>query len=69
MLFRRRTRTRAILLLIAVLLFLYWRGSRAITKENELQCKYHFVYAVCKQTGQATEIPSFWDVIKNGASF
>jgi len=66
---KKKMRTKLIWLAIVVLAFIYWRGSRTITKEKNLECEYHLVYAVCKQKGKATELPTFMDVLKAGIKF
>lgn len=63
---RKRMRTKIILVVILVLGFLFWRGSKAVTKERKLDCTYHLVYAVCK--GNA-KLPSFVEVLKAGVKF
>ena len=62
-------RTKLILIALVVLGFLYYRGTKAIAQEKNLECKYHLVYALCKQKGQATTLPSIFDVIKAGTKF
>ena len=69
MFFRRRIRNRILLVILAVLIVIYWRGTKAVIKQNNLECEYHIVYAVCKQIGKATELPSLWDVLSAGAKF
>jgi hypothetical protein len=66
---RRKIRSKIILLVLIALAFIYWRGTKAIASEKNLECKYHVVYAVCKQKGQATNLPSIWEVLKAGAKF
>ena len=65
----KKMRTKIIYLAIAVLIFVYWRGVKAISAEKNLECNYHLVYAVCKQKGKATELPTFFEVLKAGAKF
>ena len=62
-------RSKLILIAVVVLAFLYYRGTKAIAVEKNLECKYHAVYAICKQKGQATTLPSIWEVLKAGTKF
>ena len=69
MLMRRKMRNRIILLLLIAVVFIYWRGAKMYVKANDLDCRYHFAYAVCKQVGGPTKVPSLWDVLAAGAKF
>lgn len=69
MLFRKKMRKKIILVLILVFAFVYWRGTKEYIKANNLECERHVVYAVCKQIGQATIVPSLLDVLKEGVKF
>ncbi|OGE83176.1 MAG: hypothetical protein A3B10_01550 [Candidatus Doudnabacteria bacterium RIFCSPLOWO2_01_FULL_44_21] len=69
MLFRRKIRNKIILVGLIVFLFIYWRGTKAYTKQNNLECERHIVYAVCKQLGKSTTVPTLWDVLKAGVRF
>ncbi|OGE81437.1 MAG: hypothetical protein A3H72_01210 [Candidatus Doudnabacteria bacterium RIFCSPLOWO2_02_FULL_48_8] len=66
---KKRMRSKLILLVLFALAFLYWRGTKAIANEKNLECEWHLVYAICKQKGKATELPSIFDVLKAGAKF
>lgn len=66
---RRRLRSKLIVIALIVLGFVYWRGVKALAVQKNLECKYHLVYAVCKQKGQATTLPSIWEVLKAGSKF
>lgn len=65
---RKKMRTRIILIVIVVLGFLYWRGSKAYIKEQGLDCKYHIAYAFCKGK-QPTKIPGIFEIFKAGTKF
>ena len=65
---RKKIRFRLILLALAVLIFIYWRGTRAYVQKNELDCKYHIVYAICNSKSKLV-IPSLWDILKAGVKF
>lgn len=69
MLFRKKIRKRLIIVLVVLFVIIYWRGTKTYAEENKLECKRHLVYAVCKQIGQATVVPSLWDVMKAGVRF
>jgi hypothetical protein len=62
-------RSKIFWLAIIALGFIYWRGTKAIAVEKNLECEYHFVYGICKQKGKPTELPTFLDVIKAGVKF
>lgn len=62
-------RSKIILVVLIVFAFLYWRGSKAITKEKGLDCSYHIVYAVCKAKSSATPIPGLFEILKRGTKF
>lgn len=66
---RRKIRSRLFLLALIAFGFVYWRGMKAIQKTTNLECEYHVAYAVCKQKGKATELPSLWQVLRAGAKF
>jgi hypothetical protein len=66
---RRKTRNRIIIFVLLLLIIVYWRGAKAYAKQNHLVCQYHFVYAVCKQIGTPTTIPSIWAVLSAGVKF
>ena len=66
---RKKNKFRFFILLIIAILFVYWRGITNITKNTNLECEYHVIYAVCKVKGQATDLPSVLDVLKAGIQF
>ena len=66
---RRKIRNRLIIFAVILLVAVYWRGVSSYVKKNHLDCNWHAVYAVCKQTGSATKVPSLWDVLKAGVKF
>ncbi len=66
---RRKVRNKIIIVVVLILAFIYWRGTKAYTKANNLECTRHLVYAVCKQIGKPTTVPSLWDVMKIGVKF
>ena len=59
-------RSKIVLVLILVFGFIYWRGSKALTQDKKLDCRYHIVDALCKGN---TSIPSWIDVLKAGVKF
>lgn len=70
MLFRRKMRTRLILLAIIVLAFLYWHGLKNVTAANTgLKCEYHLVYAICTTQNNKAQLPGIWDILKAGVKF
>lgn len=66
---RRKIRSKLIIVALIALAFIYWRGTKAIAKEKNLECEWHLVYAICKQKGKATELPSLLDVFRAGIKF
>lgn len=66
---KQKIKYRLLILLLILFAFIYWRGIRAVAKESNLDCNYHVFYAVCKQIGKATTLPTFWDVLKAGVKF
>ncbi|OGE74211.1 MAG: hypothetical protein A3I07_03075 [Candidatus Doudnabacteria bacterium RIFCSPLOWO2_02_FULL_42_9] len=68
MLLRKRYRTKLILVIVAVLLFLYWRGIKNVEADKKWDCEYHIAYAVCDTKG-AKSIPGIFEVLKAGARF
>lgn len=66
---RRKLRSKLFWLVLIALAFFYYRGTKTIAQEKNLECKYHVVYAICKQKGQATTLPSIWEVLRAGTKF
>ncbi|MBI2355751.1 MAG: hypothetical protein HYV13_00910 [Candidatus Doudnabacteria bacterium] len=66
---RKKIRSKLLLLILIALAFIYWRGTKAIAVEKNLECEYHVVYALCKQKGKSTELPTIFDVFKAGMKF
>jgi len=62
-------RTKIILVVIVVLLFLYWHGIKSIASQKGWDCNYHIVYAVCNARNNKAQLPSLWDVLKAGVRF
>lgn len=62
-------RTKAILLAIVVVLFLYWHGIKNVSAQKGWDCKYHIIYAICNAKNNKATLPSFWEIIKAGAKF
>jgi hypothetical protein len=66
---RKKIRTRVILLVIAVVLFLYWHGIKNTAAAKGWDCNYHLIYAICNSKNSKATLPSIWDIIKAGAKF
>ncbi len=66
---RKKMRTKIILLLIAVLLFLYWRGVKTVAAEKGWNCAYHIAYAICDAKNNKAQLPGILDILKSGAKF
>jgi hypothetical protein len=68
MLLRKRYRTKIVLFIVAVLIFLYWRGIKNVAADKKWDCQYHIAYAVCNVKA-SKDLPGLWDVLKAGARF
>ncbi len=66
---RKKMRTKIILVVVAVLLFLYWHGIKKVAAQKGWDCSYHVIYAVCNAKNNKAVLPSLWDVLKAGAKF
>jgi hypothetical protein len=62
-------RTKLILVVIAVLIFLYWRGIKNVADTKGWNCEYHVVYAICDAKNNRATLPGLFDVLKAGAKF
>lgn len=69
MLLRRKIRSKVILVLIIVFLFLYWRGVKSVTSSKGWDCKYHLIYAVCNAKNNKAQLPDIWDILQAGVKF
>lgn len=54
---------------IIVIIFIYWRGIKAVTEEKGWTCSYHIAYAVCNPKNNKAQLPSLLDVFKAGIKF
>lgn len=66
---RKKIRFRLILAAVVIFLVIYIHGVIVWTNKNNLDCQWHVVYAVCKQIGKPTVVPSLWDVLVAGVKF
>lgn len=70
MLLRRKLRSKLILLVILVLLFIYWRGvTTLLVAQKGWNCQYHVVYALCEARNNKASLPGLWDIFKAGIKF
>lgn len=64
-------KTKIILILVAIFVIVYWRGTKYILEQRGWDCNWHAVYAVCMTDSQRVmnaPAPKFEDVMKAGAS-
>lgn len=61
-------RNRIILVAVVVLAFIMWRGINATTEQN-FNCEYKLVYAVCKPKAGNPKLPSLVEIFKAGVKF
>jgi hypothetical protein len=69
MLFRRKLRSKLIVLAIIVVLFLYWHGIKNVAVAKGWNCNYQIVYAICDAKNNKAQLPGIWDILKAGAKF
>lgn len=70
MLIRRRLKFKLILLVIAVILFLYWRGVKSLLVESRgWSCQYHVIYTLCDARNNKAKLPGLWDIFQAGIKF
>jgi hypothetical protein len=63
-------KTKIILIVILVLLFLYWRGVKnLLVVAKGWDCEYHIAYSVCVAKNNKAKLPSLFDILKAGVSF
>lgn len=63
-------KTKIILVVILVLLFLYWRGvTTLLTTQKGWNCQYQLAYALCEARNNKATLPNLWDVLVAGAKF
>lgn len=58
-----------ILAIIAIFVFVYWRGTKSILAKAGMDCEWHTVYAVCKSPSKNPQMPNFMDILKAGSNF
>jgi len=68
MYFRKKTRTRLILLAIVILAIIFWRGLTSSTKVS-FNCEYKLIYAVCTPKKAGAKLPGIFDIFKAGVKF
>lgn len=65
---RKKNRNRLIIVLVIALIFIFWRGLGAATK-NDFKCEYKVLYAVCTPKKVNAKLPGIWDLFKAGIKF
>lgn len=65
---RKKIKFRIFILLVLIFGFIYWRGTSALIKKQNLDCKFHFAYAICSSKSKLV-VPGFIEVIKAGIKF
>jgi hypothetical protein len=68
MLVSRKFRNKIIILVLILLAFVVWRGTKAATKDD-FTCSYKLYYAVCKPKNQNAQFPSIMQILTAGVKF
>ncbi|MGE5298011.1 MAG: hypothetical protein ACM3KM_02525 [Acidobacteriaceae bacterium] len=68
MLFRKKLRSRLLMLLVLALAFVVWHGVMSSTKD-EFKCQYKLFYAVCTPKKQNAKLPTVIQILRAGIKF